>query len=173
MSRVFGLSNRYKPVVKGVNRTVISYGKEQVDESNATWHELYFYHKRDGIPDLQRIKDAITEDINERTRQRILSTLVWNGKPVWLSTENQMDWKAAFDRALQTEGANLPVKFKLGEADDDSPVYHTFTSVNAFTDFTDTWQRHIQQCLADGWAMKDGMDWSVYESALDHDPVIP
>ena len=69
------------------------------------------------------------------------SGLTWNGKPVWLSTENQMDWKSAYDRALQTDGANLPVKFKLGEDTDGRPVYHTFTSINAFGDFTTAWQQ--------------------------------
>lgn len=175
MSKVFGKTERFKLINTKGRRVIAAYDIERVDDENSTWHEVSF---RD-TPTLQRIRDAITADINERTRQRILSMLVWNGKPVWLSTENQMDWKAAFDRALQTEGANLPVKFKLGEADDGSPVYHTFNSMNAFADFNDTWQRHIQQCLADGWAMKDGMDWSVYEHALpsqvalDQDPVNP
>ncbi len=51
---------------------------------------------------------------------------------------------------------------KLGEQEDGTPVYHTFTSLNAFGDFDDKWQQHIMQCLTDGWAVKDGIDWSVY-----------
>lgn len=165
MSKVYGTIAAYAPMREERSRTVVCYDPQpEPDGEHATWHEVYFYHRRDGIPDLQRIKDAITADINERTRQRILSALTWNGKPVWLSTENQQDWKAAYDRALQTEGANLPMKFKLGETEEGSPVYHTFNSLNAFGDFWDACIGHIHQCLTDGWAMKDGMDWSQYDT---------
>jgi hypothetical protein len=34
--------------------------------------------------------------------------------PVWLSTENQFNYKAAFDLATQTGGKSLPVTFKFG-----------------------------------------------------------
>ena len=134
------------------------------DGQHATWHEVCFYHRLDGRPDQQRIRAAITADINRRVTDRIVGTLVWNQKPVWLSTENQQDWKAAYDRAVQTDGANLPQKFKLGEDADGQPVYHTFTSLNAFGDFWDACLAHIQHCLTDGWAMKDGMDWSQYDT---------
>ena len=163
MAKVYGTKAEYVPIRRERARTVVCYDKaSEADGIHATWHEIYFYTKRDGIPDLARIKEAVTADINERVRQRITSTLTWNGKPVWLSTENQMNWKSAYDRELQTDGAKLPVKFKLGEQPDGTPVYHTFNSLNAFGDFTDAWQQHIQQCLTDGWAMKDGMDWSVH-----------
>jgi len=164
MSKVYGLISGYTPVRTERNRTVVSYDKQaEPDGKHATWHELYFYHKIEGKPDIARIKEAVTADINSRTTERILSSLTWNGKPVWLSKEHQMDWKMTYDRALQTEGENLPQKLKLGEAEDGTPVYHTFTTVKAFGDFTDAWQQHIMQCLADGWEKKDGMDWAPYE----------
>lgn len=139
------------------------YINEEGVEEGVTFVEQLFLHK----PTLDEVKPIIIEYINECVRQRIFSTLVWNGKPVWLSTENQMDWKAAFDRSLQTEGMNLPVKFKLGEDENGNSVYHTFTSLNAFADFTDAWQRHIQQCLADGWQMKDSIDWDIYANSTE------
>ena len=167
MSKVFGLTERYQPLRRTSTQTVVSYDRETVDSKNSTWYEIVFYHKRDGKPTLTQIRAAISADINDRVRQRITSTLSWNQKPVWLSTENQQDWKAAYDRALQTDGANLPLKFKIGEQEDGTPVYHTFTSVNAFGDFWAACLQHIHQCLADGWQKKDEMDWSVYEYALD------
>ena len=169
MSKVNAPLSLYAPIREERTRTVVSYDLQPADSAtvpdaspSGIWHELYFYHRLDGRPTLAQIKAAITADINRRVTDRITATLTWNGKPVWLSTENQMDWKAAYDRAVQTDGAPLPQKFKLGEDADGLPVYHTFTSLNAFSDFTDTWQQHIQQCLADGWQMKDTMDWSVY-----------
>jgi len=165
--KIYGLLTDFAPVRQDASRTVISFDLQRVDGEHATWHELYFYHKRDGKPTLTQIRAAITADINDRVRQRITSTLSWNQKPVWLSTENQQDWKAAYDRALQTDGANLPLKYKIGEQEDGTPVYHTFTSVNAFGDFWAACLQHIHQCLADGWQMKDEIDWSVYEYALD------
>lgn len=178
MSKVYGTIAAYTPLREERTRTVASYDMQPAvpdaspsgsaalssgaEAAPATWHEVYFYHKRDGKPSLASIKKAIEADINRRTTERIVGTLTWNQKPVWLSAENQQDWKAAFDRALQTDGANLPLRFKIGEDQDGQPVYHTFTSLNAFTDFWDTCQRHIYQCKQDGWQMKDSMDWSPY-----------
>lgn len=137
--------------------------EQAADDGQGGTQYRYQYVTFPFMPPLAMIKDTVCGCIDARTRERIVSTLTWNQKPVWLSTENQQNWKAAYDRALQTDGANLPLKLKIGEQDDGTPVYHTFTSVNAFGDFWDTCQQHIHQCLADGWAMKDGMDWSEYE----------
>jgi hypothetical protein len=163
MSKVYGLFSAYAPLREERSRTVACYDLQaEPDGEHATWHELYFYHKRDGKPTLATLRSAIEPDINRRTTERIVGTLSWNQKPVWLSHENQTDWKAAFDRALQTDGYNLPLRFKLGEDQDGQPIYHTFTSPNAFADFWDTCQRHIYQCLSDGWQQKDSIDWSLY-----------
>lgn len=166
MSKVYGLSSGYAPVREERSRTVVCYDQQaEPDGEHATWHELYFYHKRDGKPSLDSIRKAIEADINSRTTERIVGTLSWNQKSVWLSTENQADWKSVFDRALQTNGANLPIKFKIGEDSYGQPIYHTFTSLNSFADFWDTCLRHIHQCLSEGWRMKDDIDWSLYSTA--------
>ena len=72
-----------------------------------------FDHK----PVKEELTKLITDEINARTNRKIIERLTWNGIPVWLSTENQLNFKAAHDMALQTAGASLPVKFKLGEQD--------------------------------------------------------
>lgn len=156
----------FTPVRQELRRTVAAYDQQaEPDGEHATWHEVYFYKKRDGIPGVEKIREAITEDINQRTAQRILTGLTWNGKPVYMSLENQFDWKNAYDRAVQTDGGNLPVKFKLGEDEEGNAIYHTFTSMNAFSDFQQTCQQHVQTCLHDGWTLKDSIDWQLY--ALD------
>jgi len=162
MSKVFGLTERYKPLVTTQTQTIVSYDRQTVDDKNSTWQEIVFYHKREGKPDLARIKSAIFADINRQTDERILSGFVWEGKPVWLSQENEFNFKAAYDIAVQTDGANLPLKFKLGEDADGVPIYHTFRSLNVLQDFYTQAIAYIQQCLTDGWNKKDGFDWTPY-----------
>ena len=165
MSKVYGTIASYAPLREERTRTVACYDMQPLaDGIHATWHEVYFNHRIDGHPDLAKIKAAIIADINARTDERILTGFSWSGKNVWLSTENQFNFKAAYDLALQTQGESLPVKFKLGEDGDGQPVYHTFTTLTAFTDFYTRAIAYISQCLNEGWQMKDGMDWSVYDT---------
>lgn len=163
MNKVSGKKSDFAYIREDGSRIVIGYGlKSDANSENNTWREIYLYKKQVGGLSSGQIRQAILSDINARTEERILSGFIWERKPVWLSSANQMNWKAAYDRAVQTDGENLPLKFKLGEEEDGTPVYHTFTTLNAFGDFTDSWQRHIQQCLNDGWQEKDGIDWANY-----------
>ena len=112
----------------------------------------------DHKPERDDILASVIEAINHKTDMKILSGYVWNGKPVWLSTENQFNFKAAYDVAVQTGGGTLPVKFKLGEDEEGKPVYHTFKSMTAFTDFFTGALVFIQQALNEGWAEKDSAE---------------
>lgn len=165
MNKVSGFQTDFAFFREEGTRVAIGYGLTAAGENMYEWREVYLPKKQASqiTPDV--VKQAVLADINARVATRILSGLTWNDKPVWLSTENQHNWKAAYDRALQADGTTLPVKFKLGETEDGTPVYHTFTSLNAFGDFTDAWQQHIRQCLADGWAEKDAIDWTPYQTA--------
>lgn len=169
MSKVFGLTSSYAPVYEDDSRTVICYNPEQVDEQNSTWHEVVFYKVIIAKPSLTQATDGIIADINARTDEKILSGFVWNDTNVWLSTENQFNFKAAYDLAVQTGGANLPVKFKLGENAEKEPVYHTFSEMAEFTDFYTKAVAYINQCLQEGWDEKDAMDFSPYEAILGSD----
>lgn len=108
----------------------------------------------------QALKNLVNKFINSETDARILSGFRWNDIPVWLSSENQFNYKAAYDIAVQTNGTNLPVTFKLGT--DDKPVYHEFTTVEELGDFYMRAIAFITQVLAEGWAQKDSMDYSQY-----------
>ena len=55
------------------------------------------------------------------------------------------------------------MKFKLGEQEDGTPVYHTFEAMTEFTDFYTSAIAFINQCLNEGWERKDSIDWSQYE----------
>lgn len=169
MNKVFGLISEYAPVREEGTRTVISYGMTAVDEQNATWYEIYLSKKQNANVGLKEIKDAIIADINSRTDEKIISGFVWTPEggdpiPVWLSTENQFNFKSAYDLAVQKNGATLPVTFKMGEDAEGTPVYHTFETMEDADDFYIKAVAFINQTLAAGWDEKDGMDWTPYEA---------
>lgn len=107
------------------------------------------------------MRKLIEDWYNPEIDAKILNGFRWNDKPVYLSTENQFNFKAAYDLAVQTNGSNLPITFKLGE-DNSIPVYHTFTTIEELADFYTKATAYIQQCLSEGWTKKDSFDWSLY-----------
>ena len=161
-NKYYGKKSAYSPLREDYSRIIASYGKEDVNENYATWYEVYFYKKQNPSPSVEQIKDAIIADINSQTDEKILTGFVWNDIPVWLSSENQFNFKAAYDLAVQTQGASLPMKFKLGEDAEGTPIYYTFEDIAEFTDFYTKAVRYINQCLDEGWQKKDNIDWSEY-----------
>lgn len=110
---------------------------------------------------LEQIKSFILDAINKRTDEKIVSGFVWRDMPVWLSSENQFNYKAAYDLAVQTGGANLPTVFKFG--DNDNPIYHKFETVEELSDFYIKAMAYINEQLAIGWTKKDMIDWEKYK----------
>lgn len=127
------------------------------DDGSADYYEHRFFAK----PQLEVIKSVITEFINEQTNATILSGLKYENQLVWLSAENQANYKAAYDLAVQTQGESLPYKVKLGG--EDAPVYREFTSLQDFNAFYLSVQKHINDTINDGWKRKDAIDWSKYQ----------
>ena len=125
---------------------------------NATWMEAELEHR----PTAGKIRMLICGWINERTEEKIRTGFEYGGHPVWLSTENQANYKAAHDLAVQTGGKSLPVTFKFGT--DEEPFYKTFETVEELTDFYTKALGHVQECLEEGWRKKDAIDWSLYEA---------
>lgn len=160
--KMYGASERQDCIVKlNVNKYVVFYGfgKDTPDaDTGYKWRKDY-----DHKPTVAEIRYDIEELVNSQTDAVILSGMVWNGKPVYLSTENQFNFKAAHDLAYQTDGANLPIKFKLGENANGEPVYHTFTKKDVLADFVSKIFSHIQNAIKAGWTEKDSTDYSVYE----------
>ena len=81
--------------------------------------------------------------------------------PVWLSTENQFNYKAAYDLAVQTKGKSLPITFKFGSSS--NPQYYTFNSLEELTDFYTKVINHVNECLKEGWKKKDSINWEDYK----------
>ena len=109
------------------------------------------------------VRSRLAKYYDSITDWNILSGFEWKGMKVWLSMENQFNYKAAYDLAVQTNGASLPVTFKFG---DSTPVYHTFETLEEISDFYTSAISYVNNVLADGWAKKDSLDWSEYEQLL-------
>ena len=101
----------------------VRWGVEAKEDGSATYMEEELDHR----PDADEIRSLVSEWYNSRTDERILSGFEYDGQPVWLSSENQFNYKAAYDLAVQTNGKNLPVTFKFGT--DNVPYYKTFDTV--------------------------------------------
>lgn len=147
----------------GRNRYQIFYGLDE--EGISKVNEVVEYK-----PTLAEIKEIILNAINRRVDKAILSDFVWeNGDrirySVWLSTENQFNYKSAFDLAVQTNGATLPVTFKFGSTEE--PQYYTFTTLEELQGFYFQAIQFIQSTYQRGWAEKDGINWSDYEHVVE------
>ena len=155
-----GAEKRQDQVIKiGVKNYLLIYGYGTDEDGNGYNFRKNYDHK----PTKTELKEDITQLIDGITDSKILQGFRWNEVSVYLSTENQMNFKAAFDLNMQTGGLMLPVKFKLGEDTEGNAVYHTFENMEDFTDFYTAAVSCINQCLNEGWAGKDSLDMSRYE----------
>ena len=126
------------------------------EDGSADYMEAEF----NGKPSEDTIKTMVAEWSNDRTNETILSGFVWNGMSVWLSNENQFNYKVAYDLAVQSDGKTLPVTFKFGT--DKDPKYYDFKTVDELSDFYTSAIKFINDTLQEGWAEKDSVDFSVY-----------
>lgn len=169
MIRVTNLKDYYTPISVSGNIVKIAFDYKpfydidedgnKVESNVGTWAEHVFRNK----PSLSQIKDFILTEINKRTDRLILSGFVWKGVPVWLSMENQLNYKTAYDLAVQTNGQVLPT-FKFGTTE--SPVYYKFESLEDLKDFYISAMSYVTDTLVAGWQEKDKIDWTVYEDLL-------
>lgn len=163
MKKVYGNKNEFALVKEEGTRITIGYDlQELLGSDNAIWYEIYFYTKK-GKPSFEQAKQAIIDGVNSKTDEKILSGFVWNGINVWLSAENQRNFSEAQRMAKDYGEAVLPLRFKLGEDTEGNPVYHTFNTIEELNGFYIQAFAYVNQCLNDGWAEKDSIDWSIYK----------
>ncbi len=157
--KCYGATERQDRLVEiGKDNYLLLYGHGEEDGQGYEWRKYY-----DHRPALSEVREDIHRLIDRQTDEKIESGCRWQGMQVWLSEENQRNYKAAYDLAVQLQGQTLPLKFKLGEDADGEAQYYTFEDMTTFTDFYTTCIGHIQQCLQAGWEEKDSMDWAAYE----------
>lgn len=158
MEKVYGSPKRQDGLYKvGRNKyeLIYGFGKDREDDDTG-WNYRQRFNYR---PTLDEIKEVITAQIDNDTDAKILTQFSWNGKAVYLSKENQMNFKAAYDLAVQTGGQSLPIKFKLGEDAEKNAVYHTFSELAEFSDFYTKAIAFVIACLNEGWEDKDSINY--------------
>lgn len=121
----------------------------------------YMEQDLDHRPTIDEVKSIILGWYNERINERIVSGFVWRKMPVWLSSENQFNYKAAHDRAVMSNGETLPVTFKFGT--DEAPIYWVFNTVADIRDFYDQMTDHILKVQSEGWSEKDNINFDEYQ----------
>lgn len=162
MNKVYGIKSEFTPIRSDRSRLIVSYEMTPLEDGvHATWFEIYFYKKPHPVVTFDDIKEAILKDVDDGVKRMIIEDMRWEDKQVWLSLENQQNYKTALDVAKETGGANLPIKFKLGK--EDEPTYVTFTTIEALREFWLACATHIRECLAYGWDVKDNIDWDTYK----------
>lgn len=118
-----------------------------------------------GKPTLDRIKEIVMGWIDKQTDERILSGHHYQGHMVWLNLENQSNYFRAYVFAVLSQGAILPLTFKLGT--NDAPHLETFDTLDTLSTFILGAFRHINDTVEAGWRRKyEQIDWSLYEGAL-------
>lgn len=142
-------------LVKGKWR--VRWDVQKREDGSTDYMEEEFDHR----PSDEEIKETVINWYNNQTDRAILSGFSYEGNTVWLSTENQFNYKAAYDLARQSNGATLPVKFKFGS--DEKPVYRVFENIEDLTDFYTKAMRYILETLDAGWKKKDAFDLEQYQ----------
>ena len=65
-----------------------SVDEETGEQTGVTFVETEFPYK----PTLQEVREFVLGVINQRITDRIVGGMTWQGKPVWLSIENQLNF---------------------------------------------------------------------------------
>lgn len=73
---------------------------ESGNETGIYWYEEEIFNH---IPEIDEIKSTITNWHNKQIDGQILRGCLWNNMPIWLSMENQFNYKSIFDLAMMTE----------------------------------------------------------------------
>ena len=124
----------------------------------------YTYLKFKYKPSLSEVKEVIIGYYNSLCDEEIRSGLEFEGNQVWLSQENQINYKSAFDLNFQNVSAGkpfIPMTFKLGT--DEEPVYRNFEDISDMQVFITACFTHIQNTLSKYWEIKDNIDWNKYQ----------
>ncbi len=152
MNKIYGVQERQDGLFRiGRNKWELIYGFGKDNPEDETGYNYRQRFNKKPTPD--EIENILKATINAETDEKILKGFSWRGMCIWLSTENQFNYKAAYDIAVQTNGANLPIKFKFGT--DDIPVYFIFDNMEDFADFYLKSSQHVNDTLNKGWSEKD------------------
>lgn len=152
-----GKITEFKTINYVNNKYVISWGLEQINDDTYRWKYFIMNTK----PSVDEIKATIETYINDNTKHIIETSFYWNNMNIYLSLENQIDYKLLFDITMIKEGSNLPekLKFKInGEK-----IYYDIDTIDEFKDFMISMNNHIRVCLDKGNNLKDSINYEEYK----------
>ena len=139
-------------------------------DGTATYMETEFSHK----PTAEEIKKTIIGWYDQQTDAAILSGYEWTVKHgynegqtvrVWLSAENQNNYKAKHDAArMYPQLVTFPMTYKISEDEENNAIYETFQNIDELAEFYLGGIAYIEQTVANGWRKKDAVDLSLYET---------
>lgn len=175
MIKVCAPKDCFALVRQDASQYIISYGySAEQGKSLATWEEVYVPFKEKWKISFKDIRQAILADIDAQTDERILNGYEFTPDGadtpivVWLSRENQTNFSEAQRLAI------VPITFKLNEDEEQKAIYHTFADFDELDRFYKGGVAYIQQCLQQGWARKDAIDWAPYRALFpDEQPSTP
>ena len=111
-------------------------------------------------PPVDVIKNDLEEIINASVSRSIMNDFYWKDSNINLSKENQMNYKASYDLAAQTNGKNLPIRIKANK--NGKTEYLVFFTMKELEEFYLAMNLHINNSLERGWQKKDSIDYSLY-----------
>lgn len=128
--------------------------------SNNDTHYLFNKEYR-GKPTIETVSDDVLNELNSECEKEIRECFKYNEFSVWLSLENQQNYKMLYDYFAKNS-AKLPLKVKLYD-ENGIGEYEEFASFADYEVFYFSTIEHINQTLSKYWQIKDSIDWSVYE----------
>lgn len=168
MEKVFGATERHDQLLSfGTNRAVLIYGFGEEDGQGFDYRHI-FNHK----PTKEEVHDILIAHIDACTDEKILTGWRWRvlhgedaGKiaKVWLSAENQANYKACHDAAHDyPDLVEFPIRYKVGEDSDRNALYENFENLQELAQFYLGGTAYIRATLNAGWIEKDGLDMTVF-----------
>ena len=150
--KLYGVKERRDGIVEMSARHYVlffGFGSDSADDKYGyCWRKDY-----DHRPAQEELQADLVALVNRSVDEKILTGFAYEGNPVYLSSENQFNYKAAFDICMMTNGANLPVTFKFG--DEQKPVYRKFETKDELKGFFLQAMDFISKTLSEGWTEKD------------------
>lgn len=128
--------------------TVLAYDVLENADEGWSWVEFLFKGQK---PDKTTIKTRLENYLNDRCDQNILEGFTWKTHPVWLSTENQINYQRNYDAVKENEQF-LP-EIRLGDN-----TRYKFETQEEYYQFRNEYSNFIDDCLKNCWDDKDKLD---------------
>lgn len=108
----------------------------------------------DRLPTAEVLTADVEDLVNAWVEDGILTGYVWKGQLVWLSVENQLNYRCAVD-AAELGGLTFPYRVRV--VGGDGVGYVELSDAAELRTFWLGVQAHIRKLQEHGWVLKDGV----------------